>query len=791
MRAHFPSRKRRSTPITQLFEQLETRIVFSGDIDLTGYTSTFTDNFDTLSMSTSNPKGSANWYGGYQPNGPAGVYGNAKQDQSKLSVSNGILSNKLGLNTGVINTGSFAGGMVGMKNSGGTAMITMQTAGTQANNRSEWQWYGWIGTKFTVGSSPVTISQLGRMAISGNTQTHEVRLFNATTGDDVARTNVNLSGQSGMVYGNIVGGAVTLAANTSYYLLTDNYKDGDMFYNGNTAVTSTGGITINDSRWGVWSSGKLFSVDSTASGFTQKYGYFSMRAKMPASGTGAWPSFWMKTVNDVPSRNGNGGEIDILEWYGNNYSANPQRSLVQQASHNWTPGNTDDGSSPRLYANSVNIPDGTMPWDGYHVYGFKADPTNLTWYIDGVQTNQIATPHDYMTHPYFMILESNINGGWPLTGLVANSSLDVDWVKVYSLPSAPAAPTSLSAATLPTGQVNLTWNDNATNETSFRIERATDSAFTQNVAIIGTAPANATSYADSGFAPSTTYYYRVRANGGGGDSANTNTASATTLAVNSVLLSQGKTATASSVANSSRLAQYAVDGNTSTRWASAYTHNEWLQVDLGQTHTINRVTLQWEAAYGKSFKIQTSDDGTTWTDIYSTTTGTGGTQDLTGLSGTGRYVRMLGIQRGTQYGYSLWEFRVYGAPVLLSQGKTATASSTENASRAASNAFDGNTTSTRWASTASDDQWLQIDLGATYRINQVKLTWEAAYAKKFKLQVSNDGVNWTDLYSTTAGQGGVQDLTGLSGSGRYVRMLGIQRATNWGYSLWEMQVYGS
>jgi len=75
---------------------------------------------------------------------------------------------------------------------------------------------------------------------------------------------------------------------------------------------------------------------------------------------------------------------------------------------------------------------------------------------------------------------------------------------------------------------------------------------------------------------------------------------------------------------------------------------------------VNRVVLQWEAAYGRAFSIQTSNDGTTWTTIYSTTTGTGGTQDVA-VSGSGRYVRMYGTARATTYGYSLWEFGVYGS----------------------------------------------------------------------------------------------------------------------------------
>ncbi|GAA1285459.1 hypothetical protein Psi02_31980 [Planotetraspora silvatica] len=128
------------------------------------------------------------------------------------------------------------------------------------------------------------------------------------------------------------------------------------------------------------------------------------------------------------------------------------------------------------------------------------------------------------------------------------------------------------------------------------------------------------------------------------------------------LLSQGKPATASSTENGGTPASAAVDGNTGTRWSSAFSDPQWLQVDLGAGATISSVVLNWETAYGKAFKIQVSADGSAWTDVYSTTTGTGGTQTLA-VSGTGRYVRMYGTVRNTGYGYSLWEFQVYGTLV--------------------------------------------------------------------------------------------------------------------------------
>ena len=80
------------------------------------------------------------------------------------------------------------------------------------------------------------------------------------------------------------------------------------------------------------------------------------------------------------------------------------------------------------------------------------------------------------------------------------------------------------------------------------------------------------------------------------------------------LLSQGKPTTASSTENAGTPASAAVDGNTGTRWSSAFSDPQWLQVDLGATATISQVVLNWEAAYAKAFQIQTSADGTTWTD---------------------------------------------------------------------------------------------------------------------------------------------------------------------------------
>ncbi|MEV7076411.1 discoidin domain-containing protein [Streptomyces sp. NPDC091972] len=260
-------------------------------------------------------------------------------------------------------------------------------------------------------------------------------------------------------------------------------------------------------------------------------------------------------------------------------------------------------------------------------------------------------------------------------------------------------------------------------------------------------------------------------------------------------LSQGRTAASSSTENAGTPAAAAVDGDMGTRWSSAATDDQWVQVDLGATASINQVVLNWEAAYAADYKIQVSPDGGSWTDVRTVTGGDGGTDTLT-VSGQGRYVRMQGVHRATPWGYSLWEFQVFGTPGATqaacsttnsAQGKTASASSTENAGTPASAAVDGND-STRWSSQAADPQWLRVDLGSSQDICKIDLNWEAAYGKDFQLQASADGQNWNTLKTVTGATGGRASYD-VSGTGRYVRVLGTARGTAYGYSLWEFAVH--
>jgi hypothetical protein len=98
---------------------------------------------------------------------------------------------------------------------------------------------------------------------------------------------------------------------------------------------------------------------------------------------------------------------------------------------------------------------------------------------------------------------------------------------------------------------------------------------------------------------------------------------------------------------------------------------------------------------------------------------------------------------------------------------------------------------TRWSSAFSDPQWIYVDLGANYNISQVKITWETAYGRDYQIQVSTNGTTWTTIKTITGNTSLVNDHTGLNATGRYVRIYGTARGTQWGYSIFELEVYGT
>ena len=264
-------------------------------------------------------------------------------------------------------------------------------------------------------------------------------------------------------------------------------------------------------------------------------------------------------------------------------------------------------------------------------------------------------------------------------------------------------------------------------------------------------------------------------------------------------LSFNKPASATSEIQS---ASYAVDGNQNTRWESAHQLDpSSLTVDLEDTYQLESVTIHWEAANAAEYLVEGSVNGVNWTQLASYTGGEFGNRtDVLPLVGDYRFVRVNGLQRsaGNAWGYSIWEMEVQGTAVVepppAPEGNLALQGAATASSGDASQAIDNNG-NTRWESDHGvDPSWIAVDLGARYPLTQVVLDWEAANAKRYELQGSVNGIDWDTLQTFSGGEFGMRsDTLNISGDYQFVRMFGIERSdgNQWGYSVWEFQVYGS
>lgn len=138
-------------------------------------------------------------------------------------------------------------------------------------------------------------------------------------------------------------------------------------------------------------------------------------------------------------------------------------------------------------------------------------------------------------------------------------------------------------------------------------------------------------------------------------------------------LAAGKPVTVSSSENAGTSGRFAVDGSFTTRWSSAFSDPQWLYVDLGAPTAVTKVRINWEAAYGRDFEVQFSNDAQTWTPVRTVTGNTQRINLISGLTGTPQYVRIYGTARATGYGYSIYELEVSGSNTAPSVTLTAPA----------------------------------------------------------------------------------------------------------------------
>ncbi|WP_407697970.1 beta-N-acetylglucosaminidase domain-containing protein [Streptomyces apocyni] len=124
----------------------------------------------------------------------------------------------------------------------------------------------------------------------------------------------------------------------------------------------------------------------------------------------------------------------------------------------------------------------------------------------------------------------------------------------------------------------------------------------------------------------------------------------------------------------------------------------------------------------------------------------------------------------------------------LARGGRASASADETKDFPASAANDGDPES-RWSSPAEDDSWWQVELDEPVHLGRVDLRWQHAYAKAYRVQVSADGKSWRTAATVKDGAGDHEVVRMDARDARFIRVQGDKRATEYGYSLWSVEVY--
>ena len=243
----------------------------------------------------------------------------------------------------------------------------------------------------------------------------------------------------------------------------------------------------------------------------------------------------------------------------------------------------------------------------------------------------------------------------------------------------------------------------------------------------------------------------------------------------------------------------AVDGDLQTRWGSEWSDPQWLMLDLGEKKTVDKVILHWEDAYAEEYEIQASEDGKIWYTLHKTTGGDGKIDEISFDPVKVQYLKIYGVKRAAGWGYSLYEVKVFsssGVPtpisgfeeiVMPAKMGAKTSSCQEPEGYEPERAVDGNM-STRWSSSFSDPQWLEIDLGKTLQLVGLTIHWEAAYGKIYDILLSEDGKDWKEVYTATDGDGSIDDIYFKKTLARFLKILGKERGTAWGYSIYEVSI---
>ena len=171
-----------------------------------------------------------------------------------------------------------------------------------------------------------------------------------------------------------------------------------------------------------WRSGLIQTLDSRGRGFSQSYGYFEMRAKLP-SGQATWPGFWLLTRNGLVDPSVTRGEIDVVEQYG----SAPEK--IHSSVHLWPARARNAGGLPSHWYKSEKIVVGDMASD-YHRYGVMLTPQWVVIYYDGLELSRFPMLDQYRTPVYMLVDLAMHEKG--LANAKNPSTMLIDYVRAYA-----------------------------------------------------------------------------------------------------------------------------------------------------------------------------------------------------------------------------------------------------------------------------------------------------------------------------------------------------------------------
>jgi hypothetical protein len=301
-----------------------------------------------------------------------------------------------------------------------------------------------------------------------------------------------------------------------------------------------------------------------------------------------------------------------------------------------------------------------------------------------------------------------------------------------------------------------------------------------------------------------------------------------------------KTVVVSSVENNTMPGSNIVDGDTLTRWGSAFSDSQWFYIDFGAVTTFDSIAIWWEHSNALEYNIQTANTATSndqgWTTISSITNETEVIADNNTLSvhrhvklatpSNARYLKFRCIKRHYQWGYSMHEVEVYNTQGSVTPGnrvnialhkivKADSYAGGNTPEKAVDSICGGHDIgqSSRWESnwqaepdvdSIRSNAWIYVDLGAKYTVDSVAIYWEHSGAKDYKVQAwpgagtptisDND---WTTLLRDTSLTYNADSDMCLSflklppTVTQYVRMHSYKRIFTYGISIIEFKIFGN